>query len=200
MQQFTSSRLDILKIAKIVNNGGIIAYPTDTVYGLGCDPYNSEAVEKIFQIKVREKKPLPLLCYSLNHACEIAYFDPISIKLAKEFWPGPLTIITPVKNHLLKSLTCNSDFIGLRVPDNDITLSLILECGGYLVGTSANISGYESNHFAPSVISQLKNIDAILIDDLRNKSAESTVVQIKNQNIEILRKGSIDSQSIQNIS
>lgn len=196
MQQFTNTERDLFELAKIVSNGGVVIYPTDTVYGLGCDPYNERAVEKIFQIKIRENKPLPLLCNSLDYAQEVAYFDQISIKLADKFWPGPLTIILPIKDEVLKLLTCNTDFIGLRVPDNKVTLSLLLACGGYLVGTSANISGNESHYVASSVISELENFDAILIDDPITRNMESTVVQVKDNDIEIIRSGSIDKQLI----
>ena len=152
MQQYTNSTPDIHDLAQIVNNGGIVAYPTDTVYGLGCNPYMPNSVEKIFKLKIRENKPLPLLCDSLESALKIASFDKISLKLAEKFWPGPLTILAPLKDYSLKSLTRGSEFIGLRVPNHNDSLLLISECGGYLVGTSANLSGYNSNHFAYSVI------------------------------------------------
>ena len=168
MQQYTNSTPDIHDLVQIVNNGGIIAYPTDTVYGLGCNPYMSNSVEKIFKLKMRENKPLPLLCDSLESALKIASFDKISLKLAEKFWPGPLTILAPLKDYSLKSLTRGSEFIGLRVPNNNDSLLLISECGGYLVGTSANLSGYNSNHLASSVISQLPDIDAILINDIKD--------------------------------
>ena len=80
MQQFTTSTPDIIEIARIVSNGGIIAYPTDTVYGLGCNPYIHHSVKKIFELKIRENKPLPLLCDSIKSALKIASFDPISLK------------------------------------------------------------------------------------------------------------------------
>ena len=200
MQQFTTSTPDIIEIARIVSNGGIIAYPTDTVYGLGCNPYIHNSVKKIFELKIRENKPLPLLCDSIKSALKIASFDPISLKLAEKFWPGSLTIVVPITNDSLKTMTCGSEFIGLRVPDNPITLSLISNCGGYLVGTSANISGTKSNHSASLVMSQLPNLDAILIDDIENKSKESTIVKVEDDAINIIRSGSIDSKLIQNIS
>lgn len=199
MQQYTNSTPDIHDLVQIVNNGGIIAYPTDTVYGLGCNPYMPNSVEKIFKLKIRENKPLPLLCDSLESALKIASFDKISLKLAEKFWPGPLTILAPLKDYSLKSLTRGSEFIGLRVPNNNDSLLLISECGGYLVGTSANLSGYNSNHFASSVISQLPDIDAILINDIKDHSKESTIVKVENEEIIILRLGSIDSQLLQSI-
>ena len=199
MQQYTNSTPDIHDLVQIVNNGGIIAYPTDTVYGLGCNPYMPNSVEKIFKLKIRENKPLPLLCDSLESALKIASFDKISLKLAEKFWPGPLTILAPLKDYSLKSLTRGSEFIGLRVPNNNDSLLLISECGGYLVGTSANLSGYNSNHLASSVISQLPDIDAILINDIKDRPKESTIVKVENEEIIILRLGSIDSQLLQSI-
>ena len=199
MQQYTNSTPDIHDLVQIVNNGGIIAYPTDTVYGLGCNPYMPNSVEKIFKLKIRENKPLPLLCDSLESALKIASFDKISLKLAEKFWPGPLTILAPLQDYSLKSLTRGSEFIGLRIPNHNDSLLLISECGGYLVGTSANLSGYNSNHFASSVISQLPDIDAILINDIKDHSKESTIVKVENDEIIILRLGSIDSQLLQSI-
>ena len=199
MYQFTNSMPDIHNLAQIVNDGGIVAYPTDTVYGLGCNPYMPDSVEKIFKLKIRENKPLPLLCDSLDSALKIASFDKISLKLAEEFWPGPLTILVPLKDDSLKSLTRGSEFIGLRVPNHNDSLLLISECGGYLVGTSANLSGYNSNHSASSVISQLPDVDAILINDIEDNSKESTIIKVENGEIIILRLGSIDSQLLQSI-
>ena len=199
MQQFTNSMPDIHNLAKIVKDGGIVAYPTDTVYGLGCNPYMPDSVEKIFKFKIRENKPLPLLCDSLESALKIASFDKISLKLAEEFWPGPLTILVAVKDYSLKSLTRGSKFIGLRVPNHRDSLLLISKCGGYLVGTSANLSGYDSNHSASSVISQLPDIDAILINDIQDNSKESTIIKVENNEIIILRLGSIDLQSLQSV-
>ena len=199
MQQFTNSMPDIHNLAKIVKDGGIVAYPSDTVYGLGCNPYLSDSVDKIFKLKIRENKPLPLLCDSLESALKIASFNKISLKLAEKFWPGQLTILVPVKDYSLKYLTRGSEYIGLRVPDHRDSLLLISECGGYLIGTSANLSGYDSNHSASSVMSQLPGIDAILINDIEDNSKESTIVKVENDEIIIIRPGNIDLQLLQSI-
>ena len=196
MQQFTNTERNLLELAKIVSNGGVVVYPTDTVYGLGCDPYNEHAVEKIFQIKIRENKPLPLLCNSLDYAQEVAYFDQISIKLADKFWPGPLTIILPIKDNVLKSLTCNSDFIGVRVPDNKVTLSLLLACGGYLVGTSANISGNSSYTNPDECIKNIKNYDVFLNGGTITSKGESTIIEIEDEEIKIIREGALKAEDI----
>ncbi|HDO20430.1 MAG TPA: hypothetical protein ENG81_02775, partial [Candidatus Bathyarchaeota archaeon] len=83
----------LVEMACVVRNGGIIVYPTDTVYGLGCDPFNIHAVERIFRVKRRGDKPLPILTLSISKALELGMFNNIALKLAENFWPGPLTLI-----------------------------------------------------------------------------------------------------------
>ena len=199
MKIFRYSDSDISKLSEIVQNGGVIVYPTDTVYGIGCNPFNKQAIEKIFSIKKRQNKPLPVLCQSIDYARKLVDFDELLNKLAIKFWPGPLTIVAPIKNHdLPKLLTLNSDFLGIRVPNNPITLNLISDCGGYLVGTSANISGKKSHSNYSEIISELHDFDAILANDFIGK-LESTVIQIKDGNLIILREGSITLTQLENI-
>ena len=116
MKIFKNSDSDIIKLSDIVKHGGIIVFPTDTVYGIGCDPFNEKAIEKIFHIKQRRNKPLPVLCQSIDYARKLVEFNEILNKFALKFWPGPLTIVAPIKNHALpKLLTINSDLLGIRV-------------------------------------------------------------------------------------
>lgn len=198
MKIFRYSDSDIIKLSEIVQNGGVIVYPTDTVYGIGCDPFNKQAIKKIFSIKKRQNKPLPVLCQSIDHARKLVDFDELLNKIAIKFWPGPLTIVAPIKNHALpKLLTIDSDLLGIRVPNNSITLKLLSACGGYLVGTSANISGKKSHSNYSEIISELHDFDAILANDLTGK-LESTVIQIKDGNLIILREGSITLTQLEN--
>ena len=198
MKIFKNSDSDIIKLSDIVKHGGIIVFPTDTVYGIGCDPFNEKAIEKIFHIKQRRNKPLPVLCQSIDYARKLVEFNEILNKFALKFWPGPLTIVAPIKNHALpKLLTINSDLLGIRVPNNPLTIKLISACGGYLVGSSANISGKKSHSTYSEVISELNDFDAILANDLTGK-LESTVIQIKDGNLIILREGSITLTQLEN--
>ena len=134
--------IDIVK--KSLQKDGVIIFPTDTVYGIGCNPYNTKAIKRIYKIKGRdEKKSLPVLGYSKNELNKIVFFDEKSSKLADRFWPGKLTLVLKIKDEKLKEAMNLSDKIAVRVPDNKCILSLLKECK-LLIGTSANISGNSS--------------------------------------------------------
>ena len=134
----------IEKAVEIIKHGGIAIFPTDTIYGIGCDPYNKEAVRKIYDIKSRDfSKPLPVLVYSKEIAEKIAFFDDNSKKIAERFWPGPLTIILKLTDEGLKESLSLTNKIAVRVPNHKCTLALLKQCD-LLVGTSANISGESS--------------------------------------------------------
>ena len=95
----------IEKTFQVIKDGGIVIFPTDTVYGMGCNPYNANAVKKIYKIKSREKtKSLPVLAYSLDIVKEIARVDTFTEKIMKKYWPGPLTLILELTNEKLKNL------------------------------------------------------------------------------------------------
>jgi L-threonylcarbamoyladenylate synthase len=207
MLVFDSKNKDhIIKCIEIIRNGGIIVFPTDTIYGLGCDPYNDRAVEKIFQIKKRTKdKPLPLLAFDIKSAEKIISLNNIGKKLAQHFWPGPLTIVGKlIDKNISKSITAGKPKIGLRIPNNTDTLNLLNNCK-VLSGTSANISNDNSNSTALEIMnSKLIGYDAILIgDDKEPKnpffSKGSTIVDITSDDIQIIRQGAINSETIYEI-
>ncbi|HEX5186087.1 MAG TPA: L-threonylcarbamoyladenylate synthase [Nitrososphaeraceae archaeon] len=196
----------IIKCGELTRNGGIIVFPTDTIYGLGCNPYNSTAVEKIFQIKKRTKnKPLPLLTSNIKYAEKIILLNDIGRKLAEHFWPGPLTIIGKlIDNNVSKVLTAGKQTLGIRIPNNVDTLNLLNYCK-VLSGTSANISNDNSNSTAIEVMnSKLVGYDAILIgDDTKPRNPfsfkGSTIVDITSNDIQIIREGVIKSETIYEI-
>ena len=115
----------IAEASDTIRDGGVVIFPTDTVYGIGCDPYDEKAVEKIYKIKSRDSsKPLPVLVHSMEVASKIAEFDKHSEKLARNFWPGPLTLILKLTDkRLVKSLNIDKK-IALRVPNNRCVLRL----------------------------------------------------------------------------
>jgi len=132
---------DIQIATKAINDGAIVVFPTDTVYGLGCNPYNHDAVQSIYEIKKRKKtKPFPVIGYSKKELEKIAEFNSLEEKIAEKFWPGPITLILKIKDkEIQKSLDLEGK-IAVRVPNNQCVLALLKECK-LLVGTSANISG-----------------------------------------------------------
>jgi L-threonylcarbamoyladenylate synthase len=188
-----STRLrDIEKAARMVRKGGIVAYPTDTVYGLGCDPRNSRAVKRAFAIKGKRKKPFPILVASPAVADRIVIMDRRAKALASKFWPGPLTLILKRRARFPNSLTFGRKTIGVRCPRHQTTLKLIQRCGGLLTGTSANLTGRPPCTSARMVQRCLGDrIDAVVDGGPSPRRVGSTIVRINTHGVTILRKGPI---------
>lgn len=125
-----------------LKSGGIIAIPTDTVYGIGADPFNVDAVQKLYTLKGRpEEKPIPLVLGTVNDVENVAQNLPrFFFYLAEKFWPGGLTIIVEAKN-LLPQLTAGGNTVGLRIPNQPLLLKILQTFGGPIAITSANLSG-----------------------------------------------------------
>jgi L-threonylcarbamoyladenylate synthase len=192
-------RETIRTAASVVKKGGLIIYPTDTVYGLGCNPFNKDAVEKIYEAKGRTGKPIPILVSSLNKARKVAVFTAGTLKITKKFWPGPLTIVLKKKRIMPRFFGGSSERVGLRIPNHPLTLSLIKICGGYLVGTSANISGSQPPKTALEALEQLKNKVGLILDGGETRlGVSSTVLDFAAGKPKILREGAITEREILN--
>ena len=186
----------IEKTFEIIENGGVAVFPTDTVYGLGCNPYNSNAVKKIYEIKSREKiKSLPVLAYSLEIVKKITYVDSFTEKIIRKYWPGPLTLILKLTDEKLKKSLKLDDKIAIRIPDSECILKLLEKCN-LLVGTSANISGNTSFTDPDECIKNIKNYDIFLNGGTITSKGESTIIEIKNETIEIIREGVLKKEEI----
>src|SRR5215510_11354433 len=134
----------LVTAASTIIRGGIVAYPTDTVYGLGCDPLNVQAIQRLVRVKKRKTGQLPVLVDSVGRAAELGRFDLQTFQLAKKFWPGPLTIVVPTRTRFPTLVTGPSARIGLRVPNHHVAIELVRASGGALVGPSANLTGNRS--------------------------------------------------------
>lgn len=183
---------------KVLQNGGVIAFPTDTVYGLGADAFNSGAVAKIYEIKDRPRHlQLPLLIAQVERLPILA--DPvpqIAWFLARRFWPGGLTLVLPGA-HSVPAHLAHHPTIAVRVPDHPVPLTLIQRLGNPIVGTSANISGQANALTADEVRQQLgEKIDFIIDGGRCPGSKESTVVDVTGESPAILRQGIIASHEI----
>jgi len=186
----------IEKTFQVIKNGGIVIFPTDTVYGIGCNPYNANAVEKIYEIKSREKiKSLPVLAYSLDTVKEIARIDTFTEKIIKKYWPGPLTLILELTDEKLKKSLKLDNKIAVRIPDSKCTLKLLKKCG-LLVGTSANISGNPSSTDPQECLKNIINYDVFLNGGTITSKGESTIIEIENEEIKIIRKGVLKKEEI----
>ena len=196
-QVFQCSEKAVASCALVIKNGGVVVYPTDTIYGIGCDPYNDLAVKRIFTIKGRdEKKPLPVLVDSLQNAERIVSLGTTGRTLAGRYWPGALTIVAPIIDRRISPLImAGSSNLAVRVPANNCVLMLLYHCG-YLVGTSANLSGKRGLKSAQEVLdSHLQGYDALLDGGTVKKGVESTIVSIVGQP-KILREGAIKSREV----
>jgi L-threonylcarbamoyladenylate synthase len=186
----------IAEARRVIKSGGVVAVPTDTVYGLACDPSSDKAVGRLFEVKYRQAKPVPVLCASPDVAKRLVELNSAAKKLAKLHWPGPLTIVAPLKEggKLSKLLDQGSGFLGVRVPRSDLCLELAMGVGGAITGTSANLSGNPSCRTAAEVIASLEGRIALVIDGGRLRGKESTVVKASGETIEVLREGSVRIQ------
>ena len=188
-----------IKIAvTTIENGGLVVFPTDTVYGFGCDPRNAKAVEAIFRIKKRrESKQLPVLGYSKEEISKISVFDEISSKIADKFWPGQITLVLKLKDIEIKKAMNLDDKIAVRVPNHPCTLAFLKECK-LVVGTSANFSGLPSFSNSKSVQENFSGYDVFLDGGTISDSTSSTIVEVKNGILKILRQGKITREEIIN--
>lgn len=191
---------DQIKIAaEIIRKGGLVAFPTETVYGLGADGLNPVAVAKIFEVKNRPTfNPLILHIENidrLNTVCEIPG-DKVH-DLIEEFWPGPLTLVLPKKTNVPEIVTAGLDTVAVRMPDNLIALELIKESDTPIAAPSANLFGQLSPTRAGHVQKQLGDkIDMILDGGKCSIGIESTILLVENDDVTLLRPGAIPLESI----
>ena len=182
---------------KILHNGGLIAFPTDTVYGVGALAFDGKAVESIYTAKDRPiEKAIPVLIGDIEDMEKVGMNIPeIAYKLASRFWPGPLTCIIPKQLTLPESVSA-TDTVGVRVPDHEVARAL-LRAAGPMAVTSANISGQPSPSSAQEVFAQLGGrIDLIIDEGLTPGGVPSTLVDCTGKDIKIIRKGPISLQEI----
>lgn len=186
----------IIKASKTVKSGGVIVFPTDTVYGIGCDPFNSQAVRAIYRIKGREEsKRLPVLGFSISEISKIAIFDELSKKFAAKFWPGPLTLILGIKEEKIAKSLGLDEKIAVRVPSHPCTLKLLKECK-LLVGTSANIAGRPSSADPHEIINELEGYDILLDGGKIPNSVESTIIEVVGSKFHTIREGKISEKEL----
>ena len=190
---------DIKVAIKKIKDGEIIVFPTDTVYGIGCDPYNKKAVLRLYEIKKREKtKPFPVLGLSKTELEKIAEFNTLEEKIAEKFWPGQVTLILKVKDEKIRQTLCLDKKIAVRVPNNQCVLSLLKECK-LLVGTSANISGTTPFTDPNECSKNLTRYDLLIDGGIIPSQSESTIVEIMGDNIKILREGNVTEKEIKEL-
>ena len=192
---------EINKAAELLNQGEVVAIPTETVYGLAANAFDENAVKKVFEIK---KRPLfnPLIVHikSIDYLEKIAKdIPPIALELAKHFWPGSLTLVLPKKDIIPDIVTANKKTVAVRVPSHPITLQLLNRLHYPLAAPSANPFGYISPTKAFHVEKQLGNkISFILDGGSCEKGIESTIIGFENHKPILYRVGAITKEEIEN--
>ena len=190
------------QIAEVIANGGVIAFRTDTFYGLGADPFNAAAVARIRALKGREENKPILLLISDTALVErlIAERSELFSRAADAFWPGPLTIIGRAVAALPAEITAGTGMVGVRLPADEKVSELVRECGGILTATSANPSGCEPARSAPEVASYFPHGLDLIVDDGEVTATEpSTVLDATVSPPRIVREGAIRREHIEQL-
>lgn len=184
----------IRQVVDILKKGGVIIYPTDTVYGLGCDIFNTKAVERIARIKgVKSNKTnFSIICQDLSHLSDFTRnISNNTFKLLKRNLPGPFTFILEASNKLPKSFRNSKKTIGIRIPQNNIPLEIVRELGNPIITTSIHDSDEIIDYTTdPEEIHEnFKNLVDVIIDGGYGKNVPSTVVSCVYDDFEIIRRG-----------
>ena len=185
--------------AKVIKDGGLVLFPTETVYGIGANAFNDDAVKNIFIAKGRaQDNPLILHIANLEMLDEIAEnISELEYKLMDAFWPGPFTIILNKKKGIANEATCGGDTVGVRMPSNRIAYELIKRAGVPIAAPSANISGRPSGTNLEDIIEELsEKVDFIIDGGESEIGLESTVVRVIDGEIKILRPGKITKEDM----
>ncbi len=189
----------LTRAAALLREGGLVAFPTDTLYALGADASNGRAIERVFAAKGRGRaNPIPLLVADLAMATRTAgdLSEPAA-QLANRYWPGALTLVLPAPGGLPRFLTAGTGRIGIRIPDSPIALALIRRVGGPITGTSANRSAGLDPRDAGEVLRQLGDrVDLVLDGGAIRRGTASTVVDVTVTPPAVLREGRITKEAI----
>ncbi len=208
MKIISENNSDAVALAKqFLQDGLLISFASDTVYGIACDASNSKAVERLYDLKNRNpKKPIAIFVKDLETAKEIFIFDELSEKIAQEFFPGALTLVLKTQPNIQikisSDLNKNNEFLGFRIVDRNFIKNLMANFDGVLAVTSANLAGQNPAASAKEVEKYFSNskLDLLIDGGISQEKEASTVVKINNQKLEILRQGAISQSLIKFIS
>ena len=182
----------VAEAAGVLSRGGVVAYPTDTLYGLAVDPRSGEAVDRLYRVKERVAGvPLPLIAGSVEQALAVATFSEADLRLARAFWPGPLSIVLPASRILSRNILGPEGTVAIRVPAHAVARALALAFGCAITATSANRSGAQAAATATEAAAVGDGIDAILDAGAAPGGAPSTIVRLNDDGPRLLRAGAI---------
>ena len=185
-------------LSRAVQAGKLIIMPTDTVYGIGCDAFNADAIDELYEVKRRSgAKAIPVLLAEVNQLPRIAATIPDTARsLISRFWPGPLTIILPKNPNLPANISSNEN-IAVRIPDHALTRSVIRMAGGAMAVTSANLSGQAAAINGDEAMRYFDGIVTAVLDDGDSpQKMASTIVDCSGDSLKILREGPISAHEL----
>ncbi|HYR86021.1 MAG TPA: L-threonylcarbamoyladenylate synthase [Terriglobia bacterium] len=192
------SESDFALILSILRRGGVIGFPTDTAYGLGVDPFNEAAIDRVFDIKGRaETKPILLLVDSIRMVESVSDPNPMFYSVASRFWPGPLTVVLKARPSIPAKVTAGTSTIGLRWPVAPFAAQLMEKLGKPITATSANRSDMPSAVTAEEVQSQLgESLDVLIDGGVLPARSGSTLLDLTVDPPVLLREGPISFESL----
>ena len=202
LKLYSHTQDDILKASNLLKNGEVVAIPTETVYGLGANALDENAVLKIFQAKGRpQDNPLIIHISSIDWLYKLCDFVPeIALKLADNFWPGALTLVLKKSSLVPSSISRGLDTVAIRFPSHKVALQVISNAGVPIAAPSANTSGRPSTTTGDHVLEDLDTkISAILYDDICQIGLESTVVDLTQEIPILLRPGGVTKEQIEKV-
>lgn len=180
----------ISQVVEKLKQGGVIAYPTDTTYGIGCNIFNSRGIKNIYQIKQRDaRKPFSFICSDLSDAANYAQVSNFAFKIMKRHLPGPYTFVLDATRVVPSTLTTRQKTVGIRIPDDEIALAIVRELGHPLVTTSANLTGETPLHDPAEIEQSMGRMLDFVIDGGIRYGDPSTVISLIDDKIEVLREG-----------
>ena len=184
---------ELEEVIHVLENDGVIIFPTDTVYGIGCNCFSEKGIEAIFQAKNRARnKPINVLTDSVDKMKEIGNINSKEEKLITRYMPGALTIIVDKKEKVPNVLTAGLDTVGVRIPKNDIALKILKEYPYPVATTSANVSGEDAGIKVEDFKEYFDGLVDIIIDGGETEiQIASTIVRVEDEAIKVLREGSI---------
>jgi L-threonylcarbamoyladenylate synthase len=199
LRMLKAAQAAIEEAARIIRRGGLVAFPTETVYGLGADAFNAEAARRIYTAKGRPSDN-PMIVH-IARASDIGALTPVltpdTVRLIECFWPGPLTVVAPKRASVPSDVTGGLDTVAIRMPDHPVALELIRRAGTPLAAPSANLSGKPSPTTAEHVVRDLSGrVEAILSGNQCRIGIESTVLDISGETPVVLRPGFITAEQI----
>jgi L-threonylcarbamoyladenylate synthase len=187
------SAASIERAAAVIRAGGIVAYPTDTLYGLGVDPRDPRAVASLFHVKGRpDDRAIPLVAADQSAATQAGRFTALTRALAERFWPGPLTLLVQVDDSLAPDVHGGTRLVGVRVPDSIVARALARAAGGLITATSANRSGAPATA-DPRVVEDLagSGLDLLLDGGAAPGGPPSTIVDVTAEPPLLVRAGAV---------